>query len=106
VRTGRLAALALAAAVALPGSPAAAATRHVVIDQMKFGALPSDLHVGETITWVNHDMFRHSATARDGSFDVDLRAGKSKTIVLRKAGAIAFACKYHPGMTGVLRVAK
>jgi plastocyanin len=104
----RFAALVLVAAVtSLSGGRAAVATHHiVVIDQMKFGALPAKLHVGDTISWVNRDLFRHSATARDGSFDIDLPAGKSGTITLRKAGAIAFACKYHPGMTGVLQVTK
>jgi len=105
---GRFTALALvAAALPLWGGAAVAPTRHVVVvDQMKFGPLPATLHVGDTIVWINHDLFRHSATARDGSFDLDLPAGGSGTIVLRKAGAIAFACKYHPGMRGVIRVAK
>ena len=102
----RFAALAFVAAVTPPSGGLAAATHVVVIDQMKFGTLPAKLHVGDTISWVNRDLFRHSATARDGSFDIDLPAGKSRTITLRKPGAIAFACKYHPGMTGVLHVVK
>jgi plastocyanin len=108
VRNGRFAALALAAAVAPLSSGVAAAPRlHiVVIDKMKFGALPSNIRVGDAILWVNHDMFRHSATARDGSFDVDLAPGKSGKMVVGKAGAIAFMCKYHPGMTGVIEAAK
>ena len=90
-----------------PEAVAAAPQAHVVvIDKMKFGPVPAELHVGDTIVWENHDILRHTATARDKSFDVDLPAGaKGKTIV-RKAGAIAFACKYHPGMRGVLKVAK
>ena len=54
----------------------------------------------------HRDIFEHSATARDKSFDVDLPAGKQATTVLRKAGDIAFACKYHPGMKGTLKVAR
>jgi len=107
VNSLRFAALAFVVAVTPPSGGLAAATHHVVvIAQMKFGALPAKLHVGDTISWVNRDLFRHSATARDGSFDIDLPAGKSGTIMLRKPGTIAFACKYHPGMTGMLRVAK
>jgi plastocyanin len=69
---------------------------------MKFGPLPANLHAGDVILWVNRDMFRHSATARDGSFAIDLPPkGSARTMVKRK-GAIPFSCKYHPGMKGVL----
>jgi len=108
MRKGRFAALALVAAVAPLTSGVAAAPRlHViVIDKMRFSAVPANIRVGDAILWINHDIFRHSATARDRSFDVDLAPGKSGKMVMRKAGAIAFTCKYHPGMTGVLNVAK
>lgn len=90
-------------------SPAAAATPRthvVVIDKMRFGALPADLRTGDIIVWDNRDLFRHTATAKDGSFNVDLPAGAKGKTVVRKAGAIAFTCKYHPGMRGVLKVAR
>ena len=108
MRNGRFAALALVAAVMPLSSGVAAAPRlHVVVlDKMKFGALPADVRVGDAIQWVNHDIFQHSATARDGSFDLTLPPGKSGKTVIKHAGAIAFYCKYHPGMTGVIKVAK
>jgi plastocyanin len=90
-----------------PEAVAAAPQTHVVfIDKMKFGPVPAGVKAGDTIMWINRDMFRHTATAKDGSFNIDLAAGaKGKTIV-RKAGSIAFSCKYHPGMHGVLKVEK
>jgi len=105
---GRFAALALVASVApLSSGVAAAARLHVVaIDRMAFGPVPADIHAGDTILWVNHDMFQHSATANDRSFDVDLAPGKSSRTVVKKAGAVPFFCKYHPGMKGVIRIAK
>lgn len=99
------AAVALAAAAALPAQ-AAPRTVMVTIDKLKFGPLPAGLRAGDSIIWVNRDIFQHTATARDGSFNVDLPAGKSGKTVLKRAGAIAFYCKYHPGMTGTLRVGK
>ena len=98
----------LGAALLAAASPAAARphTYTVTIKEMKFGALPAGLHVGDRIVWDNRDIFRHSATAQDKSFDVDLPAGKTATLVLRKAGEIGFACKYHPGMKGTLKVAR
>lgn len=89
-------------------TPAAAAPRTyvVVIDKMKFGAVPANLKAGDVLVWENRDMFRHTATAKDGSFNVDLPAGAKGKMVLSKAGTFAFTCKYHPGMKGVLKVAK
>ena len=58
----------------------------------------------DRITWVNKDMFRHTATARDGSFNVDLQPGQRKSAIVPKAGAISVICRYHPGMRTTLRV--
>jgi plastocyanin len=94
------------AVLLLATPPAAAAPRShvVVIDAMKFGAVPQSIRAGDRITWVNQDMFRHTATARDGSFNVDLQPGQRKSATVRKAGAIAVICRYHPGMRTILRV--
>ena len=96
---------ALALAV-LAGSPAAAAphTYTIVLDKMKFGSLPANLHKGDTIIWANRDFIQHSATAADHSFDVILPAGKAGKTMLTKTGSIPFVCLYHPGMRGVLLV--
>src|SRR5687768_17285731 len=93
------------AALLLTASPAAAAPRNhvVVIDTMKFGPVPAAVRPGDRIIWVNRDIFRHTATARNGSFAVDLPPKKKATMVVRAAGSFAFFCKYHPGMTGVLK---
>ena len=90
----------------LAATPAAAAphTYTVVIDKLKFGPLPAQLRKGDTIIWANRDFLRHSATASDHSFDVDLMPGKAGKTVLGKTGAIAFTCRYHPGMRGVVQV--
>ena len=100
--------LAPAAALLLWTPPPAAAaprTHVIVMEKMKFGALPA-LKAGDTILWVNKDMFRHTATAKNGAFNVDLAPGAKGKTVVRKAGSIAFTCKYHPGMRGMLKVAK
>jgi plastocyanin len=82
-----------------------AATHTIIIDKMAFGAAPTNLHVGDTIIWVNRDLFQHSATAGDRSFNVDIAPGKSARIVLARAGIISFHCAYHPGMKGTLVIA-
>jgi plastocyanin len=94
----------LAIGVALMALPAFAAQYTIVLDKLKFGPLPAELHVGDTIVWQNNDILRHSATARDKSFDVDLPPKAQASLVLKAAGTIAFYCRFHPGMTGTLVV--
>jgi plastocyanin len=78
----------------------------IIIDKMKFGPPPAGIRAGDTIIWVNRDMFKHSATARDKSFNVELPPKTSGKAVIRHSGTIAFYCIYHPGMTGSLSVSK
>jgi plastocyanin len=93
-----------AATTAVPHAMAQAHAVHViVIDKMHYGPMPTDVHAGDIIEWVNHDIFEHSATARDGHFDVDLKPGKSGRVTVA-AGTIVFFCKFHPGMTGAVVV--
>jgi plastocyanin len=100
-----LLALAGAALVAIPAS-AAPKVHTVTLQQMAFGPVPTGLRVGDTIEWVNSDIFLHSATARDKSFDIELKPKAHVRIVLKNPGRIAFYCRYHPGMMGTLVVAK
>jgi plastocyanin len=88
----------------LAAAPAFAADYTIVLNHLKFGALPEGLKVGDTIIWENDDAFRHSATARDKSFDIDLPPGAKVAQVLATAGSFDFFCKFHPGMTGTLVV--
>ena len=88
--------------------PAAAApVEHVVvIDKMTFAPAPTNVRVGDVIVWVNKDIFKHTATDRRGRFDVDLPAGTTRRMAVRWTGAIDYFCRYHPGMTGRMTVAK
>lgn len=82
-------------------APAAAATHVVVIDQMKYSAVPP-LSVGDTVTFVNKDMFRHTVTAANNRFNLDLMPGARGSLRINSAGRAAFYCKYHPGMRGIM----
>ncbi|MFC5436048.1 cupredoxin domain-containing protein [Rhodanobacter umsongensis] len=73
----------------------------IVIDKMAYGPMPTGVRAGDIIEWTNHDILEHSATARDGSFDVDLKPGASGRITAT-AGSVTFFCKFHPTMTATL----
>lgn len=83
---------------------AAAAEYEIAIKAMKFAAAPARLKVGDVIIWRNDDMFRHTATASDGSFDVDLPPKAVKRMTLEAAGAIEYYCRFHTGMVAKLDV--
>ncbi|MEO9132155.1 MAG: hypothetical protein ABI240_13210 [Sphingomonas sp.] len=103
-----MATLAIAVLVATVPLPLAASPGHktytIVIDKMKFGPVPAGLRVGDTIIWANRDLFRHTATAVDRSFNIDLMPSKSGRLVLKHSGIIQFSCTYHPGMKGQITV--
>ena len=100
--SGRSFALALAlAAVAVP---AHAATIQIVMENLVFAPAEVSAKVGDTIEWVNKDAFLHSATARNGDFDVNLPPKKTVSSVLNKAGTVEYYCRYHPNMKAVLKI--
>ncbi len=104
--SGAAALLALTLASATSARPAAPPQKYtVVMANMSYGKLPGGVKVGDTITWVNRDTVPHTATARDKSFDVRVQQGQSVSMVVKKAGNVAFYCIYHPGMRGTLTVA-
>ena len=91
----------------LPSSAGAQAKVHtVVIDKMLFDPSPAGVRVGDVVVWVNKDMFKHTAPARDDSSDVDIAAGASARTVVRRAGMLRYFCRYHPGMIGQMMVAR
>ena len=100
--------LASALGVAAPALPAAAApkTHRIIMAGMGFGPAPAGIKAGDTVVWVNKDLFRHTATARDKSFDVDVMPGKEGRTVVKRSGQFAYFCRFHPGMTAMLPVGK
>jgi len=94
--------LCAAATALLPvavSAPAAAETHVVVIDHMKYAPVPP-LKRGDVVEFVNRDLFRHTVTATNGKFNLDLMPGTSGRLTINSAGTAAFFCKYHPGMRG------
>lgn len=82
----------------------AAAEYQIVVAKMKFGPPPDQLRVGDVIVWRNDDIFHHTATARDASFDIDLPAKSQVRMTIERLGAVKFYCRFHPTMTGELNV--
>jgi plastocyanin len=75
----------------------------VRIEGMKFVPERIEVAVGETVTWTNRDFVPHTVTA-PGIESGDLAEGKSWSMVAKQKGEIAYICRLHPVMKGVLVV--
>jgi plastocyanin len=93
------------AALMLAGSvPAHAATIQITMENLVIAPAETSAKVGDTIKWVNKDIFAHTATARDGDFDVTMPPKTTMTLVLKKAGTVDYYCRFHPNMKAVLKI--
>jgi plastocyanin len=79
---------------------AQAETIQVTIDKLVFAPAELKAKVGDTIEWVNKDVLAHTATATNGDWNVVTGPKQSGGVVLKKAGAVDYFCKYHPNMKG------
>jgi len=100
----RLPSIALALILATMVASAHAETIVITMENLEISPAEVSAKVGDTIEWINKDVFAHTATARNGDFDVTLPPKKSATSVLKKAGAIDYYCRYHPNMKATLKV--
>ena len=94
-------------AVACGRSPAAPppAVHTVTIEGMRFAPQTLTVRAGDTVVWVNRDMFPHTATATGGVFDSkDIAAGGSWSHRLAAAGEFPYLCSLHPPMKALIRV--
>ena len=85
--------------------PAHAATIQITMQDLVFAPAEVAAKVGDTIEWINKDAFVHTATARNGDFDVNIAPKKTVTSVLKKAGTVEYYCRFHPNMKAVLTIA-
>src|SRR4051794_1130388 len=82
-----------------------AATIQITMENLVVSPLEATAKVGDTIELINKDVLTHTATARNGDFDVAMPPKKTVTYVLKKAGTIDYYCRFHPNMKAVLNVA-
>jgi plastocyanin len=91
--------------VLLTGS-ARAEVIQVRIEKIAFAPKQVSAHVGDTIEWANADIVAHTATARNGAWDVMLPPNATKRVALKAAGTVDYYCKFHPNMTAQIVIAE
>lgn len=97
--------LSIVAALTLATSISAhAATIQITMENLVISPAEASAKVGDTIEWINKDVLVHTATARNGDWDISLPPKKNGTLVLKKAGTVEYYCRFHPNMKATLMV--
>lgn len=104
MKPGRLASIAPAVIFLSVFVPVRAATIEITMDNLVISPAELSAKVGDTVEWINKDVFAHTATAKNGDFDVTLPPKKSAIFVLKKAGTVDYYCRYHPNMKATLKI--
>jgi len=102
-----LRAMLLALGIALfPAAVHAAGKTHAVkIEGMKFVPERLEVAAGDTVVWTNKDFLPHSVTASEAKVESgDLAPAKSFRFVAKRKGEMAYICRLHPVMKGMLVV--
>src|SRR5277367_2801117 len=84
--------------------PAHAATIQIVMENLVISPAEATAKVGDTLELVNKDVFAHTATAKNGDFDVTMPPKKTVTYILKKAGNVDYYCRFHPNMKATLKI--
>jgi plastocyanin len=82
-----------------------AATLQITMENLVISPAEASVKVGDTIEWINKDIFAHTATARNGDWNVTIPPKTTVTSVLKNAGSIDYYCRFHPNMKATLVVA-
>jgi plastocyanin len=82
-----------------------AATIQITMENLVVSPTEVSAKVGDTLELINKDILAHTATARNGDFDVAMPPKKTVTYVLKKAGTVGYYCRFHPNMKATLTIA-
>ena len=86
-------------------SSSAISTYTVTIENMQFSPAALTVRRCDRIVWVNKDLFPHTATAKDKTFDSgSIAANGSWTFNADKVGDYPYTCTFHPTMHGEIHV--
>ncbi|WP_292450122.1 cupredoxin family copper-binding protein [Mesorhizobium sp.] len=93
----------IALALIISVTPANAETIEVTIEKLVFSPANVEAKVGDTIEWVNKDVFAHTATVK-GGWEVTIPPKSSAKLTLKKTETVDYFCRFHPNMKGHMTV--
>jgi len=74
----------------------------VQVKGLAFALAHVSAYVGDTVEWANDDFVAHTATARNGAWDVKLAARGNGHTELNTSGEVEYYCRFHPNMKGTI----
>jgi plastocyanin len=84
--------------------PAHAATITITMENLVISPAEVSAKVGDTLELVNKDVLAHTATAKNGDFDMMMPPKKTVTYVLKKPGTVEYYCRFHPNMKAIVKI--
>ncbi len=87
-------------------SSADAAVIQIKMANVAYAPAQVSARVGDTIEWTNDDIVAHTATARNGAWDVMIQPKGKGSITLKSPGTIEYYCRLHPNMLGSITVSE
>jgi plastocyanin len=85
----------------------AARTYTVVIDAVKFQPDALTIKLGDSVVWMNKDLFPHTSTSKAGGWDSKpVDPGEQFKFTPTKEGEFPYTCTLHTTMKGTLKVVK
>jgi plastocyanin len=85
---------------------AEAAAIEIKMAEVAYAPAQVSAHVGDTVEWTNKDIVAHTATARNGAWDVMVVPNAKGSVVLKSVGTIEYYCRLHPNMVGSITVSE
>ena len=76
----------------------------VAISNYKFAPVKLTVKPGTRVTFSNHDMTAHTATASGGFDSGTIKPGASATVKFSKPGTYPYICQFHAFMHGTVVV--
>ncbi len=87
------------------GGDTPSAPGSVEVKDFAFHPAHVTVHVGDTVTWTNHDQFSHSVVDKAGTFRSDpITPGHTFQHTFDAAGTYTYFCGIHPSMTATVVV--
>ena len=83
-----------------------AAVIEIKMAQVAYAPAQVSAHVGDTVEWTNEDIVAHTATARNGAWDVMVGPNSKGSVTLKSPGTIEYYCRLHPNMVGSITVSE
>jgi len=92
-------------ALMVAASSARAENIEVKIENFTFNPPQIMVHVGDTVTWVNHDDIPHTVMSKGQGFRSKVLDSDEKfSFTFAAPGSFSYFCSLHPHMTGAIVV--